>query len=63
MEIEKEDFENYLKEKMENVFAYALLTNDGMTITKFGDNFYMKTSSDAAQEVLTAISNIKKQDV
>tara|TARA_B110000211_G_scaffold223011_1_gene272384 strand:- start:3648 stop:3839 length:192 start_codon:yes stop_codon:yes gene_type:complete len=63
MEIEKEDFESYLKEQMEDVFAYAVLTNNGMTITKFGDNYYMKTSPDAGQEVLTVISNINKQYV
>jgi hypothetical protein len=58
MEIEKEDLESFLKEQMENVFAYAVLTKDGMTITKFGDNYYMETSPDAAQKVLQTITEI-----
>tara|TARA_R110001583_G_scaffold182901_1_gene341035 strand:- start:2381 stop:2527 length:147 start_codon:yes stop_codon:yes gene_type:complete len=39
MEIEKDELESFLKEQMENVFAYAVLTKEGMTITKFGDTY------------------------
>jgi hypothetical protein len=62
MEIEKEDLENFLKEQLENVFAYTVLTKDGMTITKFGDNYFMETSPDAAQKVLEAITSIGMKD-
>jgi hypothetical protein len=30
MEIEKDELESFLKEQMENVFAYAVLTKEGM---------------------------------
>jgi hypothetical protein len=63
MEIPKEELEIYLKEQMENVFAYAMLTKDGMTITKFADSYYMKTSADSAEKVLRAISDIGDKNI
>jgi hypothetical protein len=65
MEIEKADLESFLKEQMEleNIFACTVLTKDGMTITKFSDNYYMKTSPEAAQAVLNTISAIAEKKV
>jgi hypothetical protein len=65
MEIEKADLESFLKEQMEleNIFACTILTKDGMTITKFSDNYYMKTSPEAAQAVLNAIAAIADKNV
>lgn len=65
MEIEKEDLESFLKEQMEleNIFACTILTKDGMTITKFSDNYHMKTSPEAAQAVLNTISAIADKNI
>jgi hypothetical protein len=63
MEIEKDELESFLKEQMENVFAYAVLTKEGMTITKFGDTYYMETSPGAAQKVLQTITLIGDKNI
>ena len=62
MEIKKEDLESFLKEQMEleNIFACTILTKNGMTITKFSDDYYMETSPQAAQAVLSTIAAILK---
>lgn len=63
MEIAKDELESFLKEQMENVFAYTVLTKEGMTITKFGDTYYMETSPGASQKVLQTISSIGDKNI
>ena len=58
MEVSKEDLESFVKEQLDNVFAFTILTNDGMVITKYGENYHMETSPGAAESVLAAVSKI-----
>lgn len=63
MEIKKEDLDAFLKEQMDNIFACAVLTKDGISITKFGENYYIETSPDSAKKVLQAITDINSKDL
>lgn len=58
MEIKKEDLESYIREEMKDLFSFAVVTKDGLVITKYGDNYYMETSTAAASHVLSAITAI-----
>jgi hypothetical protein len=48
---------------LENIFACTILTNDCMTITKFGDNYHVETSPHAAQAAVKAITAITDKNV
>lgn len=60
IDIDKEDLEEFVSEKFNNAVAFAILTPEGLVITKYGENYHMVNSAEAGSQVINLIGKISK---